>query len=87
LLDDLEKHLVRPKGAKGEDLVFPNDNGSLFTSSQLRAKWTQWGKETGLTQIVATETTDKKTGKRKKKTYSKTTLGQHQLRHGYCTIL
>lgn len=87
LLDDLAKVLIKPTGAKNNDYVFANDDGKLFTNSQLRAKWTAWGKAVGLTEIKETTITNRKTKEKHKKTYSHTTLNQHQLRHGYCTIL
>ena len=87
LLDDLAEVLVKPTSAKNSNYVFLNDNGGLFTSSQLRAKWTAWGKDVGLTEIKTTTIKNRKTGETRKKTYSHTTLNQHQLRHGYCTIL
>ena len=84
LLDGLREHLDRPAGAGDEDYVF-NIDGRLMTNSELRARWTSWSKGAGLAELKVTSIKGKD-GKPHRKTYYRSKLTCHQLRHGYATL-
>ena len=83
LLEHLGVELRKVKG-KPTSYVFSNE-GKLYTTSEVRARWTAWCKSVGLAELV--ETTIKgKDGSPKRKTYYTAKITEHQLRHGYATL-
>lgn len=86
LLDDLEKVLIKPDGAKLDDYVF-NKDGKLLTRSALRSRWISWCRSVGLAKPVTVTRKHSKKNIEYKATEWRPTLTAHQLRHGYATIL
>lgn len=87
LLPDLSKLLVRPKGAKGSDYIFPSENGSFLPQSTFKRHWAHYCKDMGFITCVLEEQRTSEQGKKYIYRKYKNTLTSHVLRHSYATML
>ena len=85
LLDPLRPFLKRPAHAKDTDYIF-NDKGKMLTTAQIRTRWTNWCKAAGFAEL-RTYTNRRRGDKKCVRKEWVATLGEHQLRHNYATVL
>lgn len=83
----LKKHLVRPRSAADDQLLFPSEDGkSPLQQNAYDRRWRHYCKEVGFVEIIPEERVSK-TGRRYIYNNVKTTLKPYQLRHGHSTII
>lgn len=86
LLPGLRAVLVKPRGAKPTDLVFPAPDGRPLQENAFRRRWRHYCKDAGLVSDVV-EIKTRKNGQKYEYHHYEPIITPHQLRHGYATIL
>lgn len=86
LLPGLKAALVKPRGTKPTDLIFPAPDGRPLQENAFRRRWRHYCKDAGLvTEVIELKT--RKNGENYEYHHYEPIITPHQLRHGYATIL